>query len=173
MNTYFSLNDEQRIWNKLNPDLKRRKRMGDVGILQDTNIRVIKKCLFFLINFSRNLQDSIALKLIKRVFQPNERLGSGASSQNIYIVDQGRAELQLVKHRFNKPIFKTLRVINRESLKDKFSVSSNLFGFTATILRRRVNLTAISREFIVTYELEHKDFEDLLAQEPNDFETVC
>ena len=71
VNTYFSLNDEQRIWNKLNPDLKRRKRMGDVGILQDTNIRVIKKCLFFLINFSRNFQDAISLKLVKRVFQPN------------------------------------------------------------------------------------------------------
>ena len=71
---YFSIKEEKRIWDKLKPDLKQRKFRTEVGILQDTNVRVIKKCLFFLTHFSRNLQDAIATKLIKRVFQPNERL---------------------------------------------------------------------------------------------------
>lgn len=69
--TYFSLNDEKRIWDKLKPDMQQRMNKHYLGILQQTNIRVIKKCLFFLTHFSRALQDSIALRLVKRIFQPN------------------------------------------------------------------------------------------------------
>jgi len=67
--------------------------------------------------------------------------------------------LQAIRLHFNKPIRKTLRFINKDVQKDKLSVSSNLFGFTAMVLRRAVNLTAISKEFIVTYELQQKDFD--------------
>lgn len=119
--------------------------------MQETNIRVIKKCLFFLTYFSRNLQDSIATKLLKRVFQPNETLGFDTSSHNLYIIDQGQAELQTAKLHFNKPIYKILRVINKDQHRNNWSVSSNLFGFTAMILRRQVNLSAVSKEFIITY----------------------
>ena len=73
---------------------------------------------------------------------------------------------------FNKPICKTLRTINRES-KGDLGISPNLFGFTSVLTRRRVNLTALSKEFIVTYELEQKVFDELVAQYPADFETVC
>lgn len=73
----------------------------------------------------------------------------------------------------HKPIFKTLRTINKEALKDEESVSPNLFGFTSVLLRRRLNLTVVSKEFLVTYELKHKDFEDIVSQSPIDFETVC
>mgnify|MGYP000861631130 FL=1 len=158
-NTYFSLKDEKRIWDKLNPDLKQSTLWVDVDILQETNVRVIKKCLFFLTYFSRNLQDIIALRLLKRVFQPNESLCFNADCHNLYIIDQGKAELQAIRLHFNKPIYKTLRVINKDLSSDKLSVSSNLFGFTAIVLRRPVNLTAISKEFIVTYELQQKDFD--------------
>lgn len=53
------------------------------------------------------------------------------------------------------------------------NVSPNLFGFVSVILRRRVNLTALSKEFLVAYELQQKDFDELVAQYPADFETVC
>jgi hypothetical protein len=89
-NTYFSLKDEKRIWDKLNPDLKQSTLWVDVDILQETNVRVIKKCLFFLTYFSRNLQDIIALRLLKRVFQPNESLCFNADCHNLYIIDQGK-----------------------------------------------------------------------------------
>lgn len=75
-------------------------------------MRVIKKCLFFLTHFSRNLQDTIALKLVKRVFQPNERLDMD-DSQSFFVVDQGKVDLQYVRMHINKPITKTLRTINR------------------------------------------------------------
>jgi hypothetical protein len=172
-NTYFSLKDEKRIWDKLNPDLKQSTLWVDVDILQETNVRVIKKCLFFLTYFSRNLQDIIALRLLKRVFQPNESLCFNADCHNLYIIDQGKAELQAIRLHFNKPIYKTLRVINKDLSSDKLSVSSNLFGFTAIVLRRPVNLTAISKEFIVTYELQQKDFDELIRDYLTDYEAVC
>lgn len=111
-------------------------------------------------HFSRNFQDSIALKLIKRIVQPNERLGFGTTTnQKLWIIDQGKAELQLTRFHFNKAIHKTLRTINKETEKTKFSVSSNLFGFTALLLKRNVNLTTICSDFAVAYELQQKDFE--------------
>lgn len=36
-----------------------------------------------------------------------------------------------------------------------------------------MNLTALSREFIVTYELQEDDFKELVAEFPLDFENVC
>lgn len=100
-------------------------------------------------------------------------LGFDGSSHNLYIIDQGEAELQLMRLHFNKPIYKTLRIINKDKPKSNMSVSSNLFGFTAMVLRRPVNLTALSKEFIVTYELPQKDFDQLIREYPIDFETVC
>lgn len=73
----------------------------------------MKKCLFFLTNFSRNLQDTIAVKLVKKVFQPNYRIGVDGDSQSLFIIDQGRAELQLSRKISSKRIFKTIRIINK------------------------------------------------------------
>lgn len=104
--------------------------------------------------------------------QPHERLGLDTTNQKLWIIDQGKAELQLTRFHFNKAISKTLRTINKETEKNKFSVSSNLFGFTALLLRRNVNLTAICPDFAVAYELQQKDFDDLVTEEPFDFESV-
>lgn len=41
------------------------------------------------------------------------------------------------------------------------------------LLRRQTNLTALSKEFLVTYELKQKEFYEHVAQCPADFETVC
>jgi len=100
-------------------------------------------------------------------------LGFDTSSYSFYIIDQGKADLQLSRTHFNKLLYKTLRTINKEPQKDKLGVTSNLFGFTSVLLRKRVQLTALSKEFIVTYELEQKDFDELVSQYPADFETVC
>lgn len=166
---YFSIREEKRIWDKLRPDLKHRKFGSDIGILQQTNIRVMKKCLFFLTHFSRNLQDTIAVKLVKRVFQPNERLGVDADAQSFFIIDQGKADLQFCRKHFKKQIFKTIRTINTDCGQDKLNVSSNLFGLTAVLLRRRVNLSALSKEFLLTYEFQEKDFHEFVSQSPVDF----
>jgi hypothetical protein len=41
------------------------------------------------------------------------------------------------------------------------------------ILKRPVNLAAVSREFIITYELQQSDFDELISQYPSDFESMC
>ena len=133
--------------------------MVKIGILQQTNIRVIKKCLFFLTHFSRNLQDGIALKLIKRIVQPNERLGNDIHNQKLYIIGQGKADLQLSRFHYTKAIYKTLRTLNKQVEQSKLNVSSNLFGITTILLRRNTNLTAVCSDFAVAYELQQKDFD--------------
>lgn len=150
-----------------------RNDVTDSGLLRETNIRIIKKCLFFLTYFTRSLQDTMAIRLIKQVFQPNERLTTVGKTLSMQIIDEGRADLQIARIHFNKPIFKTLRTIDRQSREARLSVSPNLFGFTSVVLRKPVSLTALSREFTVTYELQQKDFDELLIQYPADFESIC
>lgn len=75
------------------------------------------------------------------------------------MVNQGSIEVHVLRQRFNKVISKTLRVIEANA-----SVSANLFGYTEMLLRRKVNLAAVSRDFIVAYELAQHDFEYAVAQ---------
>lgn len=102
-------------------------------------------------------------------------MGVDPATNHLYIIIQGRAELQYTRLHFNNPIRKTMKVINKNgnSEKNKLSISPNLFGFVSMILRRRVSLTALSKEFLVAYELEQKDFDESVSQYPLDFETVC
>lgn len=94
-------------------------------------------------------------------------------THSFFIIDQVKAELQYCRMHFNKPIIKTIRTISKENTREDNSVSSNLFGFSAVLLRRRLDLTVLSKEFLVTYELKHKNFEDLVSQLPIDIETTC
>lgn len=73
------------------------------------------------------------------------------SSQKLYIIDQGKADLQLARLHYTKAIYKTLRTLNKELVQNRFSVSSNLFGIAAILLRRCTNLTAFSSDFAVAY----------------------
>ena len=73
------------------------------------------------------------------------------NTQKLYIVDQGKAELQLTRFHHTKTISKTLRTINNEGEQNRLNVSSNLFGFTSLLLRRKTNLTAVSTDFAVVY----------------------
>lgn len=167
------MDDEKRIWSKLKPEMRNSTVQCYLEILHEAHHRVVKKSLFFLTHFSFSLQSAIALKLVKRVFQPNERLGVDPTCQSMYIIDKGKADLQLTRSHFSKPISKTLRTINGNEGEDKLGVSNNAFGSTAFLLRRPTNLTALSREFIVTYELAQKDFNTLITDFPSDFEAVC
>jgi hypothetical protein len=40
-------------------------------VLHDTNMKIVQKNTFLLTQFTRNFRDQIAVKLIKKVFQPN------------------------------------------------------------------------------------------------------
>lgn len=87
----------------------------------------------------------MALKLVKRIFQPNERLGADPTHQCLHVIGKGKADLQLSRLHYNKSMYKTLRVINANEGKGTHEVSNNLVGLTAVLLRRPVDLTALSR----------------------------
>lgn len=40
----------------------------------ETNIKVIKKSIFFLTHFTVNFQNEIALKLIRKIYKKNEKI---------------------------------------------------------------------------------------------------
>lgn len=53
-------------------------------MLRQTNIHIVKKSVFFISHFTINFMDSIALKLTKRLFQPEEPIPSNNS--RMYVI---------------------------------------------------------------------------------------
>jgi hypothetical protein len=43
-------------------------------VLHNTNMKIVQKNTFLLTQFTRNFRDQVAVKLIKKIFQPNEFL---------------------------------------------------------------------------------------------------
>ena len=60
-------NEEQQFLEYVDGSLK------DEFVLE-TNMRVIKKSIFFLTHFTVNFQNEIALKLIRRIYKPEETI---------------------------------------------------------------------------------------------------
>lgn len=109
--TTFTIKDERKILDKLKPTLRNGRTSHNPEILQVAHTKLIKKSLFFLTNFSKALQDFIAMKLVKRVLQPNEVLSTQIDNHSIYVVEQGTVEVHFVKRHHQRPISKLLRSI--------------------------------------------------------------
>ena len=60
-------NEEQQFLEYVDGSLKDEFVLG-------TNMRVIKKSIFFLTHFTVNFQNEIALKLIRRIYKPEETI---------------------------------------------------------------------------------------------------
>ena len=59
-------------------------------------MKIVQKNTFLLTQFTRNFRDQIAVKLIKKVFQPNEFLqnvGGNVCDFGLFVVDRGVVEV--------------------------------------------------------------------------------
>lgn len=63
--TPLSEEEETKLFKCLQPAIKE-------SFILETNIKVIKKSIFFLTHFTVNFQNEIALKLIRRIYNKNE-----------------------------------------------------------------------------------------------------
>ena len=131
----------------------------------ETNQRVLKKCVLFLTQFTRNLQNQIALRLIKKIFQPNEMI-SDDTNNSIFLLDRGTVEIIIQKRHQNKLIQKTIKDLrdsgNRAGL--------NVYGVIGFFTDNQRNITGKSRSFTVAYELKKTDFMEVLQDNPYDIE---
>lgn len=46
-------------------------------------------------NFTKNFRSQIALRLVKKIYQPNQLLEVDANPQSLYIVDKGSVDIMV------------------------------------------------------------------------------
>lgn len=56
----------------------------------ESNLKVLKRSVFMLVNWTGKMQNKMARKMIKEVFQPEELLLQAPGKEKLYILDKGR-----------------------------------------------------------------------------------
>lgn len=114
----------------------------------------MKKSIFFLTQFTKALQNKLSLRLKKKILQPSEPLLQYFGEESIYIIDQGCIDISIVKNNKNKLYSKRVKSI---CMKSSDGVSINVYGYTALVTGRKVNISATSTAFTIAYELKRAD----------------
>lgn len=136
----ITMEEEQRLFDKMDPRLRQE-------VLHDSNVRVVQKNIFLLSQFTKNFRDHIAVKLTKRIFQPNEQLQH--RTMGVLMVDKGIVEVFCSKKHNNKQNFKIIRTIKDNGRKS----TNNFYGLAEVMCRRKLNIFAKTKTFSVAYEL--------------------
>ena len=98
-------NEEEQFLDYVDPALK------DNFVLE-TNMRVIKKSIFFLTHFTVNFQNEIALKLIRCIYKPEDVIKIVDNNERqLIIIDSGKININVKKTHHNQEIVKLAKVI--------------------------------------------------------------
>lgn len=131
-------------------------------------MRVIKKSIFFLTHFTVNFQNEIALKLIRCIYKPKETIHFSVNGEKqMVIIDSGKVNIYFKKNHHNQELIKQARVIKPEEGKPTL----NVFGYSAVILNKNMNLKAITQETTTAYILNRSDIIESMGKSILDFES--
>lgn len=134
----------------------------------ETNIRVIKKSIFFLTHFTVNFQNEIALKLIRCIYKPTELiLSSQHGERQLVIINSGKVNIYYCRTHHNQELTKLGRVIKPEEGKPTL----NVYGFSSLILNRSISLKAVTEETTTAYILKRSDILESTTKSILDFES--
>lgn len=134
----------------------------------ETNIRVIKKSIFFLTYFTVHFQNEIALKLIRCIYKPEEViLSCQQGEKQLVIINNGKVNIHYTRNHHDQQLSKLARVIKPEEGKPTL----NVYGYSSLILNRHINLKAITEETTTAYILKRKDILESLGKSILDFES--
>jgi hypothetical protein len=119
-------------------------------------MKVIKKNVFFMTHFTKNFRSQIALRLIKKIYQPNQTLLVDPVSPSLYIVDKGTVDI-LVRMDYRNKIFEKL--IRKIDENQDCLVRRNMYGIGG-LLYRDVPLRTFAKAqtFVFAYELTKSAF---------------
>lgn len=118
-------------------------------------------------HFTKNFRSQIALRLIKKIYQPGQTLEIDPECPSLFIVDKGTVDIFVKLDYRNKSFEKLIRKIddNEDSL-----VRRNMYGL-GSLFQRSVPLRTLARaqSFAFAYELQKNTFMELLLNNPQDF----
>ena len=133
----------------------------------ETNMRVIKKSIFFLTHFTVNFQNEIALKLIRRIYKPEETINIiDNNERQLVIIDSGKVHIHLKKYHNYQDITKLAKIIKMEEGKPTL----NVIGYSSLILNRNLQLKYLTEDITTAYILKRSDMLESLGKSLLDFE---
>lgn len=131
-------------------------------------MKVIKKSIFFLTHFSVNLQNEVALKLIRCIYKPEEMLSIEEDGERqLVIINNGKVNISYYQTFHNIEKSKVCREIKPEEGKPTL----NVFGYSSLILNRNICLKGITAETVTAYILKRKDILESISKNVLDFES--
>ena len=108
--------------------------------------------MFFLCHWTKRFQRTVADKLIRQVYSPEELLPQTLGREKIYLLSRGKLEIQANFTDRQRPLCeKKLVVLEVNPEKD---VHFNVYGYSQLISGQKVNLRAIARDYSICYCLD-------------------
>lgn len=129
-------------------------------------MKVIKKSIFFLTHFTVNLQNEVALKLIRCIYKPDETLSiEDGLQRQLVIINNGRVSIFCVANVHNSE----KNVLARTIKPSEGNPTLNVFGFSSLILNRAIGLKAVTQETTTAYILKREDLLESISKSAADF----
>ena len=109
------------------------------NFILETNIKIIKKSIFFLTYFTVSFQNYVALKLIRVIYKKDENIETYdpiTKQKNIVIINHGKVNMFIEKRQNN--IIKNKLVRTIEPIEGKPTL--NVIGYSSLILNMDIDL---------------------------------
>lgn len=147
--------EEKQLLMKFNEELRDCTSLTYIEIKTNSSLSIVKNCIFFLCRWSKLMQNSVAFKLQNILFSPGEHIYQPEGKERIYIIKMGKVDVYSQRKGNKKGNKSVLRCIQSDLDKE---VSDNVYGYTAVISTRPVNLYAISKEYSSAYYIDKHKF---------------
>jgi len=140
------------------------------NFILETNIRIIKKSIFFLTYFTVSFQNFVALKLIRVIYKKDENIETYdpiTRQKNIIIINHGKVNMFIEKRQNN--IIKSKLVRTIEPIEGKPAL--NVIGFSSMILNMDIDLFSKASEMTSGYVLKMSDVLECIDKSMVDYES--
>ena len=140
------------------------------NFILETNIRIIKKSIFFLTYFTVSFQNFVALKLIRVIYKKDENIETYdpiTRQKNIIIINHGKVNMFIEKRQNN--IIKSKLVRTIEPIEGKPAL--NVIGFSSLILNMDIDLFSKASEMTSGYVLKMSDVLECIDKSMVDYES--
>ena len=166
--TRFNVEQEDLFLGKLNDELRQGIFLFYLEVSGFNRFQLVKSNIFFLCHWSNRFQKTIADKLIRHVYSPDECLTQIQGKEKLYVLNKGKIDIEANVFSVEKNIYrKILRVLEVDPNKE---VHFNVYGYTSLISGLKVNLRAVAKDYSICYYVDKEIILSAINENKNDFQ---
>ena len=132
-----------------------------------TKFQLIKTSVFFLCHWTKKFQRTIADKLVRQVYSPEQVLPQIHGKEKIYILSRGKINIEanFVSKQIN---FMRKRLATIEVYPEK-DVQFNIYGYSSLISGHKINLCAVAHDYSICYYVDKDSIINTVSENFTDF----